>query len=314
MKLDKIDKKILHRLCYNCRTPISRIAKELKLSKSTVMYRIKNLEKRKIIASYSALINYKNLGIMYGRFQCKLSNVSPEIFDKITQFLKGMPHVSWIGSVHGMVDIAMVIYFRTVKEFRDTIVKIKSKIGKYIESQETSLASCVYHCVPNVLLGKFIDPVAVQYFGERRRFDEIDRKLIWNLKNNARISIIELAKKIGCSTKTVIARKKKLEKEGVILRYKAIINKSLLGYESYHIFWHFYDFDHDKVEKFKNFILQMPETHYVTESLSRSNLESEFLVKNQNELFQLINRLKEVFPKLIRNYEYMLMYEEHKYF
>ena len=50
VKLDLKDKKILWELDKDSRQPLSKIAKNVRLSKEAVYYRIKNLEKRKIIA------------------------------------------------------------------------------------------------------------------------------------------------------------------------------------------------------------------------------------------------------------------------
>ena len=56
IKLDEKDKKILYELDKNSRQGISSIAKKVRLSKEVVNYRIKNLEKRKIIKGYYAVL------------------------------------------------------------------------------------------------------------------------------------------------------------------------------------------------------------------------------------------------------------------
>ncbi len=54
--------------------------------------------------------------------------------------------------------------------------------------------------------------------------DVIDEKLLSVLQENARISISELSKKINLSLSAVSERLKKLENNGVILQYTAILD------------------------------------------------------------------------------------------
>ena len=63
------------------------------------------------------------------------------------------------------------------------------------------------------------------------KLDELDRGIIRELTFNARQSFRELAKKLGCSVVTVGLRVRKLEKEGIIKGYSAIIDHEKLGYE-----------------------------------------------------------------------------------
>ncbi|WP_297435474.1 TRASH domain-containing protein [Thermococcus sp.] len=60
------------------------------------------------------------------------------------------------------------------------------------------------------------------------RLDELDLKLIYLLMDNSRLSISELAERLGVSRPTVKSRLEKLEKEGVILGYTVKLNPELL--------------------------------------------------------------------------------------
>lgn len=60
--------------------------------------------------------------------------------------------------------------------------------------------------------------------------DEIDKKLIALLEGNARTSLKQLAEKVFLTSPAVSARIERLENEGVITGFKAIIDPSKLGY------------------------------------------------------------------------------------
>ncbi|QUJ75260.1 Lrp/AsnC ligand binding domain-containing protein [Sulfitobacter albidus] len=59
--------------------------------------------------------------------------------------------------------------------------------------------------------------------------DQFDRAILQNLAEDGRISITELAKRIGLSKSPTQARLRKLEEQGVILGYRAMLNPIRLG-------------------------------------------------------------------------------------
>jgi DNA-binding Lrp family transcriptional regulator len=61
--------------------------------------------------------------------------------------------------------------------------------------------------------------------------DETDAKILQGLLEDARFSSRQIAKKVGVSVGTVLARIKKMEREGIIRSYSAVLNHEKLGYE-----------------------------------------------------------------------------------
>lgn len=61
------------------------------------------------------------------------------------------------------------------------------------------------------------------------KIDEFDKKILMILHNNSKISNASLAKEIDLTAPAALERVKKLQKNGFILGYKAIINKKKLG-------------------------------------------------------------------------------------
>lgn len=60
--------------------------------------------------------------------------------------------------------------------------------------------------------------------------DEIDREIVTLLHANARMPNVDLARSVGISPSTCLARVKSLRERGVITRYTAEINPAALGY------------------------------------------------------------------------------------
>ncbi|MCC5914494.1 MAG: Lrp/AsnC family transcriptional regulator [Balneolaceae bacterium] len=61
------------------------------------------------------------------------------------------------------------------------------------------------------------------------KLDEIDRQILEHLQENGRITNNELAKRVGLTTTPTLERVKRLEREGVIKGYTAVIDRDKVG-------------------------------------------------------------------------------------
>lgn len=61
--------------------------------------------------------------------------------------------------------------------------------------------------------------------------DDIDKKILKEILENSRQSHREIAKKVGISVGTVVSRTKKMEEEGIIKGYTAVLDHEKLGYD-----------------------------------------------------------------------------------
>jgi Lrp/AsnC family leucine-responsive transcriptional regulator len=63
------------------------------------------------------------------------------------------------------------------------------------------------------------------------KLDETDRKIIGELSANGRLPLAELGRRISLSSPAVAERVQRLEREGVITGYRAVIDPRALGYQ-----------------------------------------------------------------------------------
>ena len=62
-----------------------------------------------------------------------------------------------------------------------------------------------------------------------KTLDRIDKNILVELQRNGRISNVELSKHVGLSPTPCLERVKRLEKQGVIEGYKAVVNAEEVG-------------------------------------------------------------------------------------
>ncbi len=137
VKLDSKDKKILEQLQKNCRQSIAQIAKKTKLPRDVVVYRIKKLEKNKVIREHHTLLNPHKLGYplyVYVLFACY--NIKPEEEKKFIGFLKAHNHIIYVAKNSGKFDYSIGVCAKNYKDFDEIIRQIRQKFTDVIKDIE----------------------------------------------------------------------------------------------------------------------------------------------------------------------------------
>jgi len=137
VKIDDLDKKILIELCKGARIPIVELAKKLKISPKVAAYRIKRLEKNKVILGYRPLINHNLLGWIHYKILFYLTNVTHEDFNKFKAFLKNDSRTIYIVNEIGICDIDVELMVRSVQDLFKFIKEIKFRFPRLIREYET---------------------------------------------------------------------------------------------------------------------------------------------------------------------------------
>ncbi|MBT2400373.1 Lrp/AsnC family transcriptional regulator [Streptomyces sp. ISL-100] len=65
--------------------------------------------------------------------------------------------------------------------------------------------------------------------GNELHVDSLDREILFHLREDGRLTNVELAKRVGLTPPPCLRRVKRLEEAGVITGYRAVINPEALG-------------------------------------------------------------------------------------
>jgi Lrp/AsnC family leucine-responsive transcriptional regulator len=122
--LDELDIEILKELQRECRTPLQDIAEKVGAPTSTVHYRLKRLERTKIIDGYYAKLNPDKLDIDYIASIRVSVDLKPLSYEKIGEELTKIPGVWSVYMVLGDCDFLLMTRSKNREEFLAIIDKI----------------------------------------------------------------------------------------------------------------------------------------------------------------------------------------------
>jgi DNA-binding Lrp family transcriptional regulator len=133
--MDKLDSNIILSLNTNSRKSFRHIAKDLKVSLSTISNRVKRLEKEGIIEGYIPVINKQKIGYdLTAVINIKLTHGKLiEVQEKISK----NNHVSAVYDITGDWDSLIVAHFKDRRDLNSFIKKILSM--DFVERSNTQL-------------------------------------------------------------------------------------------------------------------------------------------------------------------------------
>jgi Lrp/AsnC family transcriptional regulator, leucine-responsive regulatory protein len=313
LKLDKKDQQILFELDRDSRQSINGIAKKTKLSRDVVAYRIKQLEKNKIINGYFALIDFTKLGYQAIRLYLKLKNTTKELDEEIISHFLKEKDVFTIYGTDGKFDLALGFLVKDLNVYQKVYENFLKKYRHYIVENDFSILTEYHHYPRNYLVEKkkFNDSVLSTGSYQKYSADEKDLQLLKEISEYSRITLLELAKKLKMTATGVKYKLKNLEKSKVIVAYKLLLDIKKLGYEYYKVDLELEDIN--IISSLNQFIVQHPNVIYRDLAVGGSDFEFDCELKSQEDFYKLINEIKSLFPGKIRNYFYYKALKIYKY-
>ncbi len=312
--LDLIDRKILFYLDLDCRQSTNKIAKKIGIHRNVVLYRIKRLEKEKIIRGYFTEINTRALGLITFRTFIKFANSTINKEEELAKFLQNTTEVIWLFRVLGKWDIDFVYVGKTPEEFDNFFRELRTKFNDIIELHETSLMTQLFKYPKNYLIEEKKEYFAEETFTSRTiEIDKTNKELLKIISNNANIGIVKLANKLKLSINTVKDRLKTLKKKGIIIGFRPFIDTNKTGHKYYRIHINLKHYNNEDYKKIKEYIGSKPEVIYLVKYIQGADIEAELHTKNEEEILQIINNIKKEFGNKIQEIYSLKFYKEYKY-
>jgi len=140
LKIEELDRKILNVLNKDARMSFRRIAKELKISPTTLYNKVKKLEKSGVLKGYIPLIDTKSVG--YDLMAIISLRVRQEKDVEVQKAIAKFPQVGAVYEVTGDWDLILICYFKG----RDDLTNFLKK-----ELPLSNIERAITHLVLNVV-------------------------------------------------------------------------------------------------------------------------------------------------------------------
>lgn len=312
-KVDLRDQKILYHLDLDSRQSFSQVGKKVGLHKDVVAHRVKRLQEKGIIVRFNTLIDTLKLGYTCLRFYFNYQYITPEIKKEIIDHFVSFKRSQIVVSFEGGVELCVILLAKNVSEIHSFWQKTLSKYRDYFADQSIApfIGENIY--TKSFLIKEKDDRanLIVRRGGDIVDYDNLDYQILKILACNSRMPTVDIAKKLNITTTTVRKRIKRLIDLGVILKFHITINWELIDYKWFKV--DLYLKDYNKIHQIIKYLETNPYLAYIDKTLGYADLELELIVKNVDQLKQIIEDISIKFPKMIRSYIYFSVAKSHKW-
>jgi len=137
--LDPKDLEIIKILAGDSRIPVLKLSERVSLNPKTIISRIRNLEKKKIIIGYRTMFDLEKLGYQYFKLHFNLHNVTKDKKDLFNQYIFQHPNIVYNNEIIGGDDFEIEVQTKDLKEFRNIIEEIKKNFSSIIKDYKYML-------------------------------------------------------------------------------------------------------------------------------------------------------------------------------
>lgn len=314
-KIDLKDRKILYQLDLNCRQSNTQIGKKVGLKRDVVAYRIKKMEDEGIIHNYWTIIDAYKLGYIVFRFYLVFQYVTQDIKNNIIDFLVKDKHTWVVASLIGRYDLTVFLWLKDINDFYRFWDNLLDKYGDFFEEKVFSIyvQGETYHS--SYLLKDLVKEIDRKSYssvggGTTIEIDSIDFQLLNEIAENARAPLIDLAKKLNCTSQTINYRLKNLMDQKIIQGFRVSIDISKLGLKHFKVDAHLKE--NSKRKDLMTYTKKHPNLMFIGTSAGVSDLELEFYLEDSEQLNQIMDDTNNKFPGAIRRHEYFIASKTHK--
>ena len=237
-KIDEISAKIIRDLLKDARKNFAAIAKECKVSTTTISEHYDKLEKAGVIVGSTIQMDYKSFG--YNAVADFLIKVDPQQINQVIEYIYKIPNIyGAYPTYEPSYNVSMVATLRDLKELDQVkdalrshraVLDFKSHVWTDIKNIPENLA--VSHLYEKESRIKETDTPTTKNRQKREdKIDGIDIKIVEELAKNSREAFRKIAKGIGTSTDTVARRYKRLTENGTI-KCTIQIDPTKIGYQA----------------------------------------------------------------------------------
>lgn len=315
VKIDLYDRKILYELMIDGRQPLSSIAKKVRLSEQVVNYRIKNLLKKGVITKFLTVLEISRLKMGVYRAFFRLEKVDSKKEKEIIKYFVDNPYVFWVLRIGGRWDLLIDFVTRDIGHFYEILKRSINKFPEHLQNKEVVAFVDSFHFRRNFLVPGKKDDQRMVYFGgipKQLEIDKTDLRILKIISENARMSNLEIGKKLNLSPNTVRNRIKLLEEKKIIQGYSAFLHPTLFSCPCYKILLTVHNLDEEKEKRLISFGQYHPNIIFIEKVVGKWDFEYDVECNNDKEFRQLMKEMKDKFADIIVDYETVTFYYDYK--
>ena len=310
--MDLMDRKILYELDRNSRQSYSAIAKKLKTSPQVVKYRVENLYRTGALQYCWPMIEYRKAGYFFGLYFFKLKNMTEKSEKELFDYLNTHKFIPIIMRGEGYADLIIGICAKGIFHLQDIVTELNNKFSEYFAEYDTTIPIGFSQFHRAYLIEKEKEAQTTAFTGaevHEVELSENERKVLSMVNFNARVPLVEIARKVKINEMSAKAIVKKLEKNGIIQSYAILPNHVNIGNPRHRVLFKLRNLTAQREKMFFTYCQMCPNVVHHLRVLGNWDLVLDIEVERGEPFRKIIQEMKYKFSDIIQRVEPTYIYK-----
>ncbi len=309
--LDAIDRKLIYLLSEDSRMPISALAKQLRISRDVVAYRIKKLIDRKVILRFSPYVDLSFFHLeTYHVYFITTGNKKSER-DRFIERLSKHSNTKSVMEYTTKWEIEWIVVATSLIEFDALLTSIATEFSHVILEKHSVELIKGFKSSTLPLRQKY-EPWSSPRTGKYVP-NKTDVQLLSLLCEDCRISSYELSEKLKLSPSSVRFRIKSLRRAGVLRRFSVLVDLNALGYHLYTIGAVVKSLSEHDEHKLEEIVRQNRFVIRAVKVLGHWDLMFVIVADTINNFHKTVKLITDNFADILITYESLIAFKEHTF-
>ncbi len=307
--LDMKDRRILTILATDVRTPLSRIAKAVRLSPESVRYRIAKLKELNVLRGALAFPSATALGVKRYHILFSVSTAQEgECIKQLSNDTHTLALIQYLGHRTFQASLAL----QHTQELANILRDISNNGAKDITTllvEETVTAKVL---PPGIAIGAS-EPITVQKTQTSTILDNRDREILITIGDKSDLRIEEVAKQLNIPRDQVAYRLRRLREQRIVRHMRPVINFAVLGFWTHMVLIKLGPRTPQEESRFLQTLRETAGVLWAVRTIGEWDIVLYTLSRDLEGLHQTLTALDSVAPALIARQELLIGYRQHTY-
>lgn len=191
------------------------------------------------------------------------------------------------------MDMEISLCAKSPRDFYDFYEYLSGKYAKYMKRKHISFVTKQYY-LGNRFLVSGNEKIIVEERATPVKIDAVEEKIIEKLKEDARASVLNIAKAIKLAPSSTVYRLREIKKKKIIKGYEVRLNANVLGYDVFRVLLALADVS--KKKQVVAYLESNPEVTKISEMIGEYDLEFDVVFQTSTDLDQFLSKLRYELP------------------
>ncbi len=270
------------------------------------------MEKSGLLRYCWPMVEYRKPGYFFGLYFIKLHNVDEKAEERLFSYLAAHPYIPIVMRGEGYADAIIAICAKGIFHLSEIMDDLNNRFSAHFLEYDATIPIGFSQFTRSYLTGKARDVGKVAFTGADVKETELDletREVLSLVNTDARISILDIARRVGISPTSARNKLRFLEKSSIIQSYTILPDHVKLGFPRHRVLLKLRNLTKEKEKALFTYCQLHPNIIHHLRVIGDWDLVLDIEIERGEPFRKVIQEIKHKFSDIIQRVEPTYIYQ-----